>query len=127
VRRRRSVRPGVEYNGHGGTVGFVDNGRGTGRERECILEFGDVARREGTEVGPIGGRESRGQIYEEGCGEGLVVVVYSVMPMCIARRRSVITTSKTVHGYKSNLEKTVQEEVREFFDPDALAKAWYEK
>jgi hypothetical protein len=28
--------------GNGGTGDFVDDGGGTGRERECILEVGDV-------------------------------------------------------------------------------------
>jgi hypothetical protein len=50
--------------GNGGTGGFaVDNGGGTGRERECILEVGDVARREGTEIGLIAER------WSCGCGE----------------------------------------------------------
>jgi hypothetical protein len=46
---------------NGGTGGLVDNGGGTGRERECILEVSDVVRREGTEIGLIGGRESCGE------------------------------------------------------------------
>ena len=38
--------------GNGGIGGFVDNDRGTGRERVCILvlEVGDVVRREGVKV-----------------------------------------------------------------------------
>jgi len=52
--------------GNGGTGGFVaDNGGGTGRERECILEVGDVARREGREIGLMGGRWSCGEACEE--------------------------------------------------------------
>ena len=52
--------------GNGGTGGFVvDDGGGTGRERECILEVGDVVRREGTEIGLIGGRWSCGEVCEE--------------------------------------------------------------
>lgn len=42
--------------GNGGTGGFVDSGGGTGRERVCILEVGDVVRREGADIGLIGGR-----------------------------------------------------------------------
>ena len=39
-----------------------------------MLEVGDVARREGAEIGLIGGRESCGELYEEagigGIGDG---------------------------------------------------------
>jgi hypothetical protein len=59
---------------------------------------------------------------------GLVAVVRPVTPVCVARKRFVMS-SRTVHGYKSNLEKVVQVEVREFliFASDAEAKTSYEK
>ena len=53
--------------GNGGTGGFADDGvGGTGSERECILEVGDVVvRRKGTVTGLIVVRRSRGEVYEE--------------------------------------------------------------
>jgi hypothetical protein len=57
--------------GNGGIGGFIDNGGGTGRVRECILEVGDVERREGTEIGLIGGRESCGEVYEDAGSGGI--------------------------------------------------------
>ena len=57
----RAVREGIMgYRPTGGV------GRGTERELECLLEVGDVVRREGTKTGLIGGRWSWGKVCKEG-------------------------------------------------------------
>ena len=48
----------------------------------------------------------------------LVAAVRPVTPVCVARRRFVMT-SRMAHGYKSNLEKAVQAAVREFWTLDS--------
>lgn len=63
--------------------------------------------------------------------QALVALVAAVRPEtlgCVARKRFVITSS-AAHEYKSNLKKTVQAAVREFyfFNSVSVAKTWHKQ
>lgn len=56
-----------------GIIGYRptdDFGRGAERELECLLEVGDVVRREGTTTGLISGSWSCGEVCEEAGSDG---------------------------------------------------------
>lgn len=103
---------GTGITGNEGTGCSVDNGGGTGREREYMLEVGDVVRREWSENVLIEGHRSCGKLTKRRGVERVEVVVRPVS------RRSVVA-SKAVDGHRSTLEKVVQVAVREFFNSDA--------
>ncbi|KAI9437494.1 hypothetical protein H4582DRAFT_2057857 [Lactarius indigo] len=99
--------------GNGRIGGFVDSGvGGTGSERDFILEVGDAgARREGIDAELMGEGRSRGK-YVQRQGAVGVVVIYPMRLVCV-------TTSKTAHGYRRTLEKTVNVATRGCFDSAA--------